>query len=76
MTVMPIHLIQGASFDPETTRLLGLAYERACENVASDVTVREPLAKRIIEAARRGERDLEKLISYGLGKNDRLADAV
>jgi hypothetical protein len=71
---MPIRLIEGASFDPETTRLLGLAYERACENVAPDV--REPLAKRIIEAARRGERDIEKLINYGLGKNDRLADAV
>jgi hypothetical protein len=73
---MPIRLIEGASFDPETTRLLGLAYERASENVAPDVTVREPLAKRIIEAARRGERNLEKLINYGLGKNDGLADAV
>ena len=73
---MPIRLIQEASFDPETTRLLGLAYERACENVTPDVTIREALAKRIIEAARRGERDLEKLIRYGLGKDQKLADAV
>jgi hypothetical protein len=73
---VPIRLIQGASFDPETTRLLGLAYERGCESVAADVTVREAFAKRIIEAAKHGERDLEKLVKYGLGKNDILADAV
>ena len=63
------------SFDGETTRLLGLAYERACESVAPDVIVREALAKRIIEAAKRGERDLEKLIEYGLGRNDGIAEA-
>jgi hypothetical protein len=73
---MPIRLIQGASFDPETTRLLGLAYERACEGVSPDVTVREALAKRIIEAARRGERDLDKLIRYGRVKDQSLADEV
>ena len=67
---MPIRLIQGASFDAETTRLLGLAYERACEGLAPDVTVREAVAKRIIVAAKRGERDVERLIKYGLGKDD------
>jgi hypothetical protein len=72
---MPIRLIQGASFDPETTRLLGLAYERACKNVALDMTVREALAKRIIEAAKRGEREIEGLIEYGLGRNTPLAPA-
>ena len=72
---MPIRLIQGASFDPETTRLLGLAYDRACKGVAPDQTARETLAKRIIEAAKRGERDLEKLIEYGLGRNDGLPEA-
>ena len=70
---MPIRLIEGASFDPETTRFLGLAYERACDGVA-DVTVREAVAKRIIKAAKRGERDLERLVEYGLGKSDLLAD--
>lgn len=72
---MPIRLIQGASFDAETTRLLGLAYERACEDLAPDVTVREAVAKRIIAAAKGGERDVERLINYGLGKDDMLADA-
>jgi hypothetical protein len=63
---MPIRLIQGASFDPETTRLLGLAYERACESVSEDVTIRETVARRIIWTARRGERDLETLVKYAL----------
>jgi hypothetical protein len=66
---MRIRLIQAASFDPETTRLLGLAYDRAREFVAPDVTVREELARRIIEAARRGERNIEKLTDYGVGRS-------
>jgi hypothetical protein len=41
----------------------------------ADVTVREAVAKRIIKAAKRGERDLERLVKYGLGKSDLLADA-
>jgi hypothetical protein len=73
---MLIRLIQGAAFDPETTQLLGLAYERASEGLAPEMTVKEALAKRIIEAARRGERDLEKLIKYGLRKNDELGNAI
>jgi hypothetical protein len=72
---MAIRIIQGASFDPETIGLLALAYERACEGVAPDVKVREALAKRIIDAAKRGERDLEKLVEYGLGKNGDVAEA-
>jgi hypothetical protein len=75
-TAVPIQLIQGASFDAETTRLLGLAYERACEGLAPDVPVQEAIAKRIIVDAKRGERDVERLIEYGLGRNDMLADAV
>ena len=71
---MLIRLIEGASFDPESTRLLVLAYERACESVAPDMTIREALAKRIIEAAKRGERNLEGLIKYGLGRKDGIAD--
>src|ERR1700737_4007208 len=74
-TAMLIRLIQGASFDDETTRLLGLAYARAGEGLAPDVTVREAVAKRIIVAAKGGERDVERLIKYGLGKDDMLADA-
>ena len=38
-------------------------------------TVRETLAKRIIESAKRGERDLDKLIEYGIGRNHGLPEA-
>jgi hypothetical protein len=38
------------------------------------MTIREALAKRIIEAAKRGERNLEGLIKYGLGRKDGIAD--
>jgi hypothetical protein len=65
---MPIQMIQRGSFDPETTRLLGTAYDRACESVPLDIKVREVLAKRLISAANWGERDLETLIEYALGK--------
>jgi hypothetical protein len=61
---MPIRLIHGAAFDPETTQLLAQAYERACETVAVDDAIREIVAKRIIEAARRGERNLDRLVEY------------
>jgi len=72
---MLIRLIQGAYFEAETTGILGFANERACEGLAPDVTVREAVAKRIIVAAKGGERDVERLIKYGLGKDDMLADA-
>jgi hypothetical protein len=64
-TEMPAPLRQEASFNSETTRLLGLAYDRACAHAGSDSKVREAVAKRIIEAAKRGERKLEKLADYG-----------
>lgn len=62
-----LRLIEGASFDPETIRLMGLAYEQACLTLGADnIAARELVAKRIIEAARRGERDLTKLAAYGI----------
>ena len=61
----PLRLIQGAAFDPEATRLMGLAYETACVNVGTEEkSVRELIAKRIIEAAKSGERDVQRLASY------------
>jgi hypothetical protein len=63
--VSPIRLIHGASFDPETTAIMGAAYEKATSE-STDDSGRELIAKRIIEAARRGERDVERLAAYGL----------
>jgi hypothetical protein len=62
-----LRLIHEAAFDPETTRVMGLAYEQACVGVDSaNVAARELIAKRIVEAARRGERDPSKLAAYGI----------
>jgi hypothetical protein len=59
-----LRLIHGAAFDPETTHLMALAYEKAVAS-SDDIELRELIAKRIIEAARRGERAVDKLAAYG-----------
>jgi urease gamma subunit len=68
-----------ASFDPEAIRVMGLAYERACASLESDdPAARELIAKRIIEAARRGERGVASLAEYGIAQLKRppgIADA-
>jgi hypothetical protein len=62
-----LRLIEGAAFDPETTRVMGVAYEQACIDLdAGNAAVRELVARRIIEAARLGERNPAKLASYGI----------
>ena len=64
---MPYMLIQNAAFDPDVTRLLGLAFEDACARMPSgDASDREAMARRIIDAATGGERDVHKLAEYGL----------
>ena len=65
---MSVHkLIQGAAFQPETIELMGRAYEAARLRLGvQPATVMETVAKRIIEAARRGERDPEKLTAIAL----------
>jgi hypothetical protein len=72
--VSAIHLIHGASFDPETTAIMGSAYEKATSG-CTDADAREVIARRIIEAARRGERDIERLAAYGLQGLGGTADA-
>jgi hypothetical protein len=66
---MTVHrLIEGAAFEPETTALMGRAYEAARRELgkAAPAPVLETVAKRIIEAARAGERDPEKLKAIAL----------
>ena len=64
---MPIHrFLDGHHrFDPETVRLMGLAFEMALASLrpAPDYTdpVREVIARKIIELAEAGERDTERL---------------
>jgi hypothetical protein len=58
----PFH--QGAVFDPAATHLMGEAFDCACRSlpVSRDLDVlRTMIARRIIELARGGERDPERL---------------
>jgi hypothetical protein len=72
-----LRLIRAASFDPETTHAMGTAYDQACAGVAADdVARRELIAKRIIEAARRGERDVGRLAAYGIEESPERAPSL
>jgi hypothetical protein len=70
-----LRLIHGAAFDAETTQLLGSAYDKAVLGF-DDVFQREIIAMRIIEAARRGERDIDRLVAYALAGLDGATEAA
>jgi hypothetical protein len=60
---------QGAVFDPDAIHIMGEAFDRACRSLNAPgrpELVREVIAKRIIEAARTGERDRDKLCEQAL----------
>jgi hypothetical protein len=71
-----VALLANAAFDSETTELLGAAFEAAWEKAnaagsalaeGSDAALtRELLAKRIIEMAKRGERNPDRLVENAL----------
>jgi hypothetical protein len=57
------------SFDPEATRILGSAFDKACAllgRTPQPTAVREAIAKNIVEAAKQGERDPDRLRDAGL----------
>jgi hypothetical protein len=61
--------VQDISFDPETTQAMGQAFDQACKslrNFGLEATVREIIAKRIVEAAENGERDPVRLHEQAL----------
>jgi hypothetical protein len=71
----PESVFAHAAFDAEVTGVLGLAFEaawqvvRASGEVAGEeqaVAIRECLAKRMIEMARRGERSPDRLVADAL----------
>ena len=65
---MPISpFLHGQTFDPETVRLMGVAFEsaRAAVKRPGDLTD-EMIAKKIIELANAGERDVEVLSGAAL----------
>jgi hypothetical protein len=60
---------RGAAFDTDATRVMGEAFDHACHflhDVGQPDLVREIIAKRIIEAARNGERDPDELCARAL----------
>jgi len=56
------------NFDPETKRVMGVAFEMARATIARDWGdyANATLAKRIIELAKTGERNLDVLCEYAL----------
>jgi predicted alternative tryptophan synthase beta-subunit len=71
---MPIRpFLKGVVFNPEATHAMGLAFERACQ-ARTDLD-KETVAKRIIELARQGEHDPDRLcelILKEIGERPRL----
>src|SRR6478752_1100941 len=58
-----------SDFDDEATRLMGEAFDAACKGLrdtGQPVVVQEVIAKRIIKAAMKGERDPARLRKAGL----------
>ena len=67
MDVIPI--VEGGAFDAEITRTMGQVFDRACTSLrdfGSAILVREIIARRIIEAAKNGERDPARLYEQAL----------
>jgi hypothetical protein len=67
---MPIRpYLDGHRFDPETMRLMGIAFETTIQALHSrgmDDPPREAIAKAIIDVAKAGERDPDRLCDLAL----------
>ena len=63
-----ISFLQDRDFDAEAIKAIGEAFNSACKDVVADQPdiVKEVIAKRIIEAARKGERDPLRLCAKAL----------
>jgi hypothetical protein len=64
-----LQFVSGGVFDDATTRILGEAFDAACKELndtGQPVIVQEVMARRIIAAARRGERDVVRLRDVAL----------
>jgi hypothetical protein len=66
---MNINSIKDVSFDGAATSAIGEAFDKACKslrNLGCTSEVRDLIAKRIIDAAKNGERDPIRLREYAL----------
>ena len=78
---MPIrHYLQGHRFDAETARLLGVAFEMALvilQHLEGPVApTRDAVAQKIIELAKAGERDPERLCDVALKATQPMAPVI
>ena len=61
----------GFAFDDRVTQIMGEAFDSACKKLhdtGQPAIVNEVIARRIIEAAKRGERDPARLRNAGLAE--------
>jgi hypothetical protein len=68
-SIIPFVRKSGVVFDDQVTALLGQAFDAACRELhdkGQPEIVHEIMAVRIIEAAKKGERDVTKLAAAGL----------
>jgi hypothetical protein len=63
--VVPIYrLLQNSAFDPDTVKLLGAAFEEVCRTLGlaeRNDSLRDAVARKVIEIAQTGVRDLGQL---------------
>ncbi|HEY1748713.1 MAG TPA: hypothetical protein VGG11_18350 [Xanthobacteraceae bacterium] len=68
-SILPFLRVKSDHFDDEATRVMGEAFDMACAELQdsnlSDL-IREMIAERIIEAAKKGERRPQRLCSVGV----------
>ena len=67
-SVLPF-VVKKSDFDDDTTRIMGEAFDAACKGLhdtGQPTVVQEVIAKRIIKAAMKGERDPVRLRNAGL----------
>jgi hypothetical protein len=66
-TALPF--FQDVTFDPEATRIMGEAFDRACQALGGrelPIIVQEAIAIRIVDEAIKGERDPDHLFKYAV----------
>jgi hypothetical protein len=78
---MPIRFhLNGQKFDPETIRVMGIAYEMALvalQRTAGTVSpTREAVAQKIIDLAKAGERDADQLCDEALRATQPMAPTL
>ena len=68
-SILPFIQKAGAVFDDHATQIMGEAFDSACQalhDTGQPSIVYEVIARRIVDAARVGERDLVRLRNAGL----------